>query len=296
MGSIFGGQSKDTTTTVKYPKWVDQAAQQTFGQAQQAAGRPYPTYDYARIAGFNPDELASFNLARSNTGNWQPAYGAAFSSALGATQPVGQQDISAYMNPYTQDVINTTLDELYRQNNRQLIDTRAAMAKRGSYLNEDRRGVIENLQNESTNRIAAQTTAALQSQAFSEALAQANAQRNRQLSAAGQFQNLAPIAQTLGQGDVAGLNVIGGQQRQLEQQNLDLAYSDYLRQFGYPQEQIDYLLNALRATPYGQSTTSPQAAANPFGSALGGGLAGYAVAGNPWGAAIGGGLGFLSSL
>ena len=295
LDSILGGQSSDQTTTVKFPDWVDAASQNIYGAAETAAERPYPLYGSARIAAKNPDQKASFDLARSNVGNWQAPYGMALASGVNAVTPVGGEDISRYMNPFQEQVIDTTREELYRQQTRQDQARKDRWSKSGSYLNEDRRFVAQNLSNESTNRIDQQMTAALKSQAFSDALNQANAERNRSMSGAGQFANLSGAVQKLGQGDVGALNVIGGEQQTQEQANLDLAYADFLRQFGYPQEQINYLLSILRGTPYGSSTTAPVGEANPIASALGGAAVGGALTTNPWGAAIGGGLGFLSA-
>lgn len=274
MGSFFGGGTDkvDTTTRVQYPQWVEEGGEQLFETAQGAAERPYPAYDFSRIAGFNPDQQGSFDLTRANVGAWQPAYSNAFGSALNATMPVGQEDISRYMDPYTESVINPTLSQLYQQHNRDQIDRHGAMARRGSYLNEDRREVIDQTARERTDQTAAVVGAQLRSSAFRDALAQANAERNRQMSGVGQFGNLAGAVQSLGAGDVAALGTSGQQQQGQEQANLDLAYSDFLRQFGYPQEQINYLLGILSGTPYGRTQTGQQAVAQPnmFAQALGG--------------------------
>ena len=300
MGGLLGGQSKDQTTTsqFEYPQWVKEASRNIYGAAETAAERPYPLYDSARIAPKNPDQEASFDLARRNVGNWQPYAGMAAASGVNAVTPVGSEDISRYMNPYQQQVIDSTREQLYRQQGIQDIARKQASARSGGYLNEDRQFVAQNLSNESTNRLDTQMTAALKSQAFTDALDQARWQKGMSQTGAGQFLQQAGAAQNLGQGDVGALNVIGGEQQNQEQANLDLAYADFLRQFGYSQEQITYLLNTLRGTPVGNQTdtTGPVAGANPFGSALGGAATGAAISGgNPWGAAIGGGLGFLSA-
>lgn len=274
MGSFFGGGTDkvETTSRVTFPPWVEQGGAELYETAQGAADRPYPTYDFARIAPFNPDQQASFDLTRANVGTWAPAYNNAFSAAVGGTTPVGAEDISRYMDPYTESVINPTLDQLYQQHNRDLINTHGAMARRGSYLNEDRREVIDQLARERTNQTAAVVGAQLRSSAFRDALAQANAERNRMMSGVGQFGNLAGAIQTLGAGDVAALGASGGQQQTLDQANLDLAYGDFMRQFAYPQEQINYLLGILSGTPYGRTQTGEQAVAEPnmFAQALGG--------------------------
>ena len=73
----FGGGGStptNTTTRTELPEWVEGASEELYGTAQPVAERPYPFYDDPRIAGFNPDQLASFDLARSNVGSWEPSF------------------------------------------------------------------------------------------------------------------------------------------------------------------------------------------------------------------------------
>ena len=551
-----GTDTVDTTQTVKLPAWVEQASQQLFETAQPIAEREYPFYDDARIASFNPDQLASFDLARSQVGAWEPSFFNAFAGygaagdqfnpwaapayaspyqmaiagpaepfvgqsgefayqagaagtpysdpgianmfiragidpalfgaystlggstgqsafmdpalsrmflqagvgaptagaygalgqasggtpytdpflasffgeqgtgrgteaaygALGAGQSqVSGADISQYMNPYVQQVQQTTIEELNRQYERDRNTRNAEMVARGSYLNEDRREVIDNLSRESRDRVIGEMVARTNADAFNTALGQANldrsrsfqasdqyrglasdqagrnfqslatsmgiregdlgrilataqefrglagdqAQRNvqslatslgvrsedltrlisaaqeyqdiadsesgrnvqalatslgvrsedlsRMLSASGQFGNLAqlgaqigsggldaalgtrsddlsrllsasggfaqlaPQAQQLGYADVSSMLGIGAQQQGQTQSEQDLAYNEFLRQFYFPQEQMNWLIGALQGTPYGQTTTGqqPVGSSNELGSALG---------------------------
>lgn len=78
--------------------------------------------------------------------------------------------------------------------------------------------------------------------------------RDRQISAAGVGGNLATQAQTAGLQGAGALQAIGAQQENKTQQSLDLAYADFLRQQGYPQEQID----AMTKTFGGVQTGIPQ--------------------------------------
>jgi len=47
----------------------------------------------------------------------------------------------------------------------------------------------------------------------------------------------------------------GQAQRQMAQQNLDLAYQDFLAQRGYPREQLQILQSGISGTPALTSTT-----------------------------------------
>lgn len=63
-------------------------------------------------------------------------------------------------------------------------------------------------------------------------------------------------AQTAALRDAAALEAIGGTQQGIGQQNLDLAYQDFLTQRGYPQAQTNFLSNIVRGQNVGGTTTA----------------------------------------
>jgi hypothetical protein len=104
------------------------------------------------------------------------------------------------------------------------------------------------------------------------------------LQAAGQMgQTLGNLGQYQQQADLQRLGAQGaaaGEQRGLQQQYLDQAYADFLRQRDYSMERLGQFSNILRGLPVGLSTTNTTYATPPsFGSqALGTGLAGLSMA------------------
>lgn len=88
---------------------------------------------------------------------------------------------------------------------------------------------------------------------------------SRLLSAGSQLGNLAGQQQ---QYDLAGANVLnqaGSQQQQLNQQNLNTAYEDFLRQQGYPQQQIDAMLNSFKGVAAGVPSATQEYGVVPSG-------------------------------
>jgi hypothetical protein len=83
----------------------------------------------------------------------------------------------------------------------------------------------------------------------------ANTQQGQQLAASGALSGLGAQAQQLGLAGAGALGNVGTQQQQQGQKSLDVAYEDFLRQQGYPQEQINNMLNAFK----GVATGVPQA-------------------------------------
>ena len=92
-----------------------------------------------------------------------------------------------------------------------------------------------------------------------------NADASRMLSGGAQLGALAGQQQ---QYDLAGANVLnqaGSQQQQLNQQNLNTAYEDFLRQQGYPQQQIDAMLNSFKGVAAGVPSGSQEYGVVPSG-------------------------------
>lgn len=83
----------------------------------------------------------------------------------------------------------------------------------------------------------------------------AQTQQEQQLAASGALSNLGARAQDLGITGAGALANVGAQEQQLGQKNLDVAYADFLRQQGYPQEQINNMINTFK----GVATGVPQA-------------------------------------
>ena len=271
------GGSGSVDSGVKLPAYVEQGGEQLFDIAKQLGSQEYPTYPGQRIAQQTPDQLGAFDITRANVGAWQPQMEQAIGQTGAAAAPVGQADISQYMNPYTQSVIDPTVRELNRQNERDINQIHAGMASRGSYLNEDRREVIDQMSREGRDRNIADIVGRLNLQGFEGALGQANVQRNRNLAAGQQYAGEAAQVAQSGYGDAAALRDIGGQQQGQTQQNLSLAYDDFLRQFYYPQEQLNYITSVLRGTPYSTTQQTPVGQDNTFAQMAGLGIAGAGV-------------------
>ncbi len=209
-----------------------------------------------------------------------PAWAEAFNNAMAGTAagavPVGQSDIERYFNPFTQQVIDPVVNQIERGFTRDTKQRHGELARRGSYLNEDRRGSMDILAGEAKDRTIAETVARLRMGAFGDALQQGNVERNRTLGAAAQFGQLAPARQQLGIRDIATLTGIGGMQEAKGQENRTLNFEEFMRQFAYPQNQTGFLTSVLSGIPYetGRTTTGQTliGQSNPFTQALGLGI------------------------
>ena len=214
-----GGQPSQQTQITELPEWARPYAKDTLSKASALTDinqNPYQTYDANRIAGFSPLQ----QQAMTGAGNMAPAgqlgaatglAGAAGERALGTqytpgqfgmmqargpslqqyqmgpAQQVGTQDytgqnVSQYMNPYMQNVVDIQQREAQRQGD--IAGTqRAGQAVRSGAFGGSRAGLMEA---EAARNLALQKgdiQAQGQNAAFQNAQQQFNTQQGRDLQA-----------------------------------------------------------------------------------------------------------------
>ena len=87
----------------------------------------------------------------------------------------------------------------------------------------------------------------------------------RGLAGAQQLANMGETAQQLGLTGAGALGQVGATQQGQAQKNLDLAYSDFLRQQGYPQEQINAMLQTFGGVKAGVPGAAKEEGIVPLG-------------------------------
>jgi hypothetical protein len=297
----------------------------------------YLTPNY-QIAGMSPDQLNAIDVGRQGIGAYLPymqnaagQYGAAgqtvgqgvstltgadtrnqFATAqglaglaaqgtMGAAQPIGQSQISQYMNPYSNMVLQQQLAEMNRQAQIQGQDLQAQATKAGAFG-----GMREGVQRAELGRNLAQTQnqaiANSLNQGYGQALNTAQQQQQAQLAgynqlgnigqgigslATGQFGIGAQMAQGLGalgaqQGNLATqgaalgqaaqgmgqqdtnflFNLGASQQKQL-QGELDASRQNQLQQNMQPYQQLGFLSDIYKGAPSSQMGVTTQSAPTP---------------------------------
>ena len=91
----------------------------------------------------------------------------------------------------------------------------------------------------------------------------AQTQQQQQLAASGALSGLAGQAQGLGLTGAGALGSVGAQQQQQGQRSLDVAYEDFMRQQGYPQEQIDKMLGTFKGVATGIPSATQEQGISP---------------------------------
>ena len=248
------GKNTETQSTVIDPSQL-RMFQGLYDTARVVADQPYIPYTGARVAGFNPDQLQGFDATRNMFGQsmgYDPR--GSLNALAGMSAPsILDRDIGAYQNPYTQQVIDTTLADLDRS--RQMAVSRDQDRAIGSgAFGGSRSGILEAETNRAFADQAARTAAGLRQGGFDRATSLAGQDIGREIGnrafQSGLFGNqLADQYSNLGL-----LANIGRQQQGLQQAGLDQAYNQFLDARGYGPQQIGLLSSALGLMPQQTST------------------------------------------
>ena len=179
----------------------------------------------------------------------------AYTGALQGTQNVmqGGPNIGAFFNPFTQGVVNTSMDALNRA--RQMsMNQLGAQATAAKAFGGSRQGVAEAETNRNFFDQAGQMASNLYNTGFNTALGAAQQQQNQQLQAAGQMGNLANLGFGFGTQLTNQQMQQGNQQQAMMQALIDAAKGQYAGFTGAPTASLQLPLAALGASNMGQQT------------------------------------------
>src|SRR5215472_2710036 len=259
-----GGQQTSTTnqnqiSQVQLPPWVNQAAQQNYAFAQNAASQPLQQYQGQLVADVGPQMQQAWQLAANSGGAGAPQYQeseAGFLGNLGAAAPSASSYINNYMNPYTQSVINTTLP-LMQQQAAQQQSALGANATQANAFGGSRQGVAQGVLGAQNALNMGQMAAGLNQQNYGQALQAAQGDVQAQL---GQENIAGQAAQGLGTlGQQAQLNQIrqfteeqtaGALEQQQAQNQINAQIGQFQQAWQSPYQQLGVLQSALGMTPY----------------------------------------------
>jgi len=274
MSDLFGGGSETSTVTSqqRLDPFIQEALQRNVMAAQQVSQLPYQPYSGPRVAGFRPAEQQAFDIAQQavagRVGSQQLAGATQAAQQAAAFGPEQfQQNVAGFMSPYQQNVIDTTMARLSQARAERDAATKAQLAGARAFGNT-RRGVYEAQLAAEQDLNTAQTLANLYQQGYGQAAGLAAGLPGQRLQASQQLAALAPQALAQEQAYSSMLGGVGQQQRGMAQQNLDLAYRDFLEQRGYPVEQLRILQSGLQGMP--AVTSTQQTSTQPGDGFLGG--------------------------
>lgn len=275
LGGIAGGKSSGGS---KAPKWLRRNSRELAEMGKEMSQTPYTPYEGERVAPFSQDTLNAFDMIRNNVGTTQPYYASALDTSqrlqnttinpqqVQASQWAGT-DLSPYLNPYTNQVVDASLADLENQRAVQY-NGLASQAQAAGAFGGSRFGVAQGQFEADALRNKSLLAAQLRNQGFETAagLASQDVDRlnqakyaNQQYDYMGQMgtadvQNRnAFLTGILGDSmgaansmDAENMARIGSAQDAQAQQQLDVNYGNYWdRTRAYPSQQLGWWSSSL---------------------------------------------------
>ena len=262
--SLFGGGSNNNTqTSIQTPTvdpFIKKEGQENYEIGKALTSQSYQPFTGNRTADFSADKTGAFDLIRKSTGSFKPYLDAATSMTGTASAGVTPEMLQRHMNPYTQEVIDRSADEILRSSGIINRGNTQKAVNTGNY-GGSRHGVVEAENNRNTLRAIADMTAATTSKAYESALSAGQTDLARMIQAAQAMAGFGNINQAGQLRDAAAVGSIGSEVEAKDQRGLDIAYQDYMRQYAYPFDMLKYRQDLLagNATPPTQTTVSPAA-------------------------------------
>lgn len=297
MGKGGGGgpppNQQVTSTTSNIPEYAKPYYTNLLKRAQAESYREYTPYQGERIAGLTPAQLQTQRdvMALEQPGQFGVGTGMVGAGGVGSLQ-YGQQAAGAggqyfglatnpfatqaFMSPYMQNVVDVQKQAAVRDAQLANLAGNLGAARQGTYggarqlLAQTEReralaGKLGEIQASGSQRAFEDAQRALQ---FGSTLGlqglQAGLQGAQQATQAGSVLGQLGTAQQ--QADLQRLQAqatVGEQQRAIEQQKLDAAYADFLRQRDYPMEQLMTYSNILRGNAAALGSTQTAYAPPP---------------------------------
>lgn len=306
-------QTTTQTSASFLPEYQEEYLKDLLASARARAGEP--TFIPERqVAGLTPGQLQAIQLGYQGVGAYMPMMQAGEATlgtgvdALMASAPLLQRSTAAYdprsyqafMDPYTEEVIDQAQQDIMRQAQMQEQGLGAQAVSAGAFGGA-RQGVAQGEISRAAIDQAARTGAGLRSAGFTQAQQQAqNAFQNemaRQQTAAQLFQGLGTglsrtglsqaalgeSAQAAQQRDINALLSLGGLEQAQQQTMFDASRQTALERQYEPYQRIGFMSDIFRGVPTTQSTIQSTTAPSPSTisqiAGLGVGIAGLNQAG-----------------
>lgn len=293
-----GGGSQTTTQSNTIDPKLMALYQQNYAQNEKLADTPFQAYTGQMVAPLSSATTQAQGILQGVSSNNTGA--SDLNTASDATQgilngpgvtagQISSTDLTPYLNPYTDDVVNSSMSDLERARQIQQVQDNQNATGNNAF-GGSRQGVQDSLTNDAYLRNVASTTSALRSAGYDKAVSAAqgditnklNADEfntNTKSSAATTLANMSneELTQALQRaGALASSGQITDQNNQAQD---DAAYQEFMRMINDPIQKQSLLNSALSSQPVQQTTTSTAKSSPGLGDILGGILkAGASVA------------------
>jgi hypothetical protein len=269
-----------TEAVTVLPEYQETFLKDLLASTSAIADQPTSIPGY-QVAGMTPLQQQAIQLG-SGIGAYQPMMEAGAQTLQQGVTQLGPQGYQQYQNPFLDDVLGQSLQDLQRQADMERQRIGAAAIQSGAFGGSRQAVAEQELQRNVADKFATQS-AQLRSQAFESA--QDRAQQAGEL-----FGKLGLQQATLGESaqaaqgrDVSMLSQLGGMEQQQQQAELEAQRATNLERQFEPYQRIGFMSDIFRGVPSTTSTltstTSPSPSTLSQVAGLGLGIAGLQQSG-----------------
>lgn len=258
MGGSTKTQTQQTSSNTIDPQQMAMY-QANYNTAQGNANQVTAPYTGQLTAGFTPAQVQAQGILSgvATDPSFQTSANGATAGATGVlnSSPLTASDLQQYMNPYTNDVINTTNNQIGQQ--RQIAQNQDnQQATAAGAFGGSRSGVANALTNQYYDQDTAATDAQLNQANYTNAQNASLGAKNLTLNAANDTANLNNNAFNMAANQGGILSNVGAAQQNQQQTELSNAYQAYLTGKQLTIDQQNLLNSALGMIPIQQTTNS----------------------------------------
>jgi hypothetical protein len=239
-----GGQKTSSSNTYTPDPQAKAAYSDLISQAQGVAQTPYNPATQQQVAGLDPMQTSAFQGIQNMQGSYQPYLNSATNYANSAAGPVSSADISGYMNPYQQKVIDATMAQMAQNNAIQQQQVQGNATAAGA-LGGDRMAVAQALTAGQQAMANNQTLANLNTSNYQNAQQMALQDKARQGQAAYTMGSLGSEQQNLGLSGYSALAGAGAAQQGQQQNVLNANTQNAQQQTMWPYQNTQWLASIL---------------------------------------------------
>ena len=238
------------TSTQGLADWAAPYVTNYLGKSQALSEMPYQAYQGPLTAGSSELQSQAFQgiggLTVPNQGQYT-AVGGSF-----ADQGVTKN----YMNPYLEQALTPTLDEIRRQSQITGLGNAAKMTGAGAF-GGSRQAILDAETQRNMLNTMAKTTGEGYATAYDKAMAQYNAEQARKINEAqfGAEYGLKGLAAQ--QGILDQILKAGGTQRDIEQQGIAADLAEFNAQREFPYKQVQFMRDMISGLPTASVTNTP---------------------------------------
>jgi len=227
----------------------------------------YIPYQGPQVAAFTPEQEQAFTGISGLVGQGEQYFDPATRLAASSAIAPRAGEVQQYMSPYMQNVVDIQQREAQRQADVAAQQLGAQAVGAGAY-GGSRQAILEAEQQRNLQTQLGDIQARGLAAAYEDAQRRIAEQRQRELSASGQFMQLGQAVPAQQQRELTALEAVGAQRQAQSQRGLDIARSEFEREQMFPEQTLQQYQSVIRGFPLAPTTYQTTQTTTPAPSYL----------------------------